>query len=193
MAIKAELVPPIPEGDAVISDCGKYRYRLGRTITQHQGGLFQDHGVDNLGTVLFIMHNPSTADARQDDPTIGRCQSFARGWGYGRLEVVNLFAFRATNPVELMVARKPITGVQRDVIGPDNDQHIHRAVGDADLVVCAWGNMNTSWKQARAREVRAMVKVPHALAFTQSGDPRHPLYVRKYTQPAPWEPIGGPR
>lgn len=50
-----------PSG-AVISDCGQYRYALSR------GGW-----MGGKGTVLFVMLNPSTADASEDDPTIRRC------------------------------------------------------------------------------------------------------------------------
>jgi len=51
---------------AVLSDCGKYRYLLERDIS-----------MLNRGTVLFVMLNPSTADAENDDPTIRKCKGFA--------------------------------------------------------------------------------------------------------------------
>ena len=64
--------------------------------------------------VAFVMLNPSTADAGKDDPTIRRCASFARSWGYGSLEVVNLFAYRASEPKRLRQTPDPI--------GPANDR-----------------------------------------------------------------------
>jgi hypothetical protein len=77
------------------------------------------------------MLNPSTADATEDDPTIRRCVGFARRERCGVLEVVNLFAFRATNPQALRSAPDPV--------GPANDRFIEKAVERADLIVVAWG------------------------------------------------------
>ena len=68
--------------NAELSACGKYRYRLSRIWD------------DKKPLVLFIMLNPSTADAEQDDPTIRRCIAFAKNWGYGGFMAGNLFAFR---------------------------------------------------------------------------------------------------
>jgi hypothetical protein len=80
------------------------------------------------------MLNPSTADASQDDPTIRRCIGFARQWGCGRLVVLNLFAFRATDPADLKRAADPV--------GPENRAWFDRTLVD-DLVggpvVCGWG------------------------------------------------------
>ncbi|MES2137565.1 MAG: DUF1643 domain-containing protein [Pseudomonadota bacterium] len=57
--------------------------------------------------VAFVMLNPSTADAVQDDPTIRRCIGFAKAWGKGGIVVINLFAFRATNPKDMLAAADP--------------------------------------------------------------------------------------
>ena len=59
--------------------------------------LTRDFG-EGQGTVLFVMLNPSTATQTHSDPTIRRCEGFAKRWGYRTLEVVNLFAWRATVP-----------------------------------------------------------------------------------------------
>src|SRR5438045_3510538 len=85
---------------AAISACGRYRWWLRRSW--HQGG--------NGRVLCFIMLNPSTADARTDDPTIRRCMGFARSWGFSTLDVRNLFAWRATEPTELLRTDDPIGG-----------------------------------------------------------------------------------
>lgn len=101
--------------DAVIDQTGIYRYSLTRCWDQ------------TLGKVTFILLNPSTADAYEDDPTLRRCIDYASSWGYGSLELVNLFAYRTKDPKILSNAKDPI--------GPDNDDYIQKAVTNADLVV----------------------------------------------------------
>ena len=84
----------------------KYRYRLWREWNKTKPA------------VLFVMLNPSTADELVLDSTVSRCLSFAKEWGYGRLEVANLFALRATDPKELNKVEDPVGGslrlLQRD-------------------------------------------------------------------------------
>lgn len=146
---------------AVISDCGKFRYRLGRR--------WQDGGL----TLLFIMLNPSIADANIDDPTIRRCIGFAKSHGYSALEVVNLFAYRATDPVDLK-----INGWQ---VGSDNDHHIQQAMRECSKVCVAWGSHAKNCVQ-RCDQVARLISecnhVPMALAVDSNGIPRHPLMLR---------------
>jgi hypothetical protein len=149
---------------AVISACGTYRYTLER----------QWDAARPL--VLFVMLNPSTADAELDDPTIRRCTGFARSWGYGGLLVGNLFAFRVTDPRELWQR------VSFEAIGAHNDLWLARLTARADYVVAAWGAQARA--AGRARQVTQLLDVPmHALALTQTGEPRHPLYVRGDARP----------
>src|SRR4051812_4003223 len=119
---------------AEISECGKYRYRLWR----------QWFGFGSEKEVaLFIMLNPSTADANQDDPTIRRCAAFANASGYERLEVVNLYAYRATDPDDLFKAARE----GQDIVGPHNEQAVREAADRADLIICAWGARGSRWGQ----------------------------------------------
>jgi len=81
--------------------------------------------------VLWVMLNPSTADASKDDPTIRKCIGFTTRMGFERLVVVNLFAWRATEPRELTQ--------HVDIIGPRNNEFIKSYAADAAVIVCAWG------------------------------------------------------
>lgn len=151
---------------AWISDDGMFRYSLTREL-----GYFEARDE----TVTFVMLNPSTADAETDDPTIRKCAKFARSWGFGRLKVVNIYAYRATDPREL--------GKVEDPVGPENFCTIAKVVGGSDLVVCAWG---ANAPKAAADVVLDMVAAPHALRLTKSGAPWHPLYVPDATRPVPF-------
>lgn len=146
--------------DALISDCGQFRYSLTRVW-------------DNaLPRVVFVMLNPSTADALVDDATIRRCIAFAKVLGFGSLQVVNLFAYRATDPRDLKAAGYPV--------GEVNDDWIIQACSEADTVVCAWGA--NARGMTRADEVLQLIRMwawrsPVALSVTADGIPKHPLYL----------------
>lgn len=146
------------EGSAHISPCGKYRYVLRRSL----GSVLRWHKP-----ILFIMLNPSTADAETDDPTIRRCMSFAQREGMTHLTVVNLFAFRATNPKALKECENPI--------GPENDQILEQEITAHREVVAAWGAH--PFARFRAQEVTKKFGPFQCLGKTKGGDPRHPLYV----------------
>ena len=150
---------------AKLDDSGRYRYTLGREWAPGPH-------------VLWVMLNPSTADADQDDPTIRRCIAFSRAWGYGSLVVVNLFALRSTKPIALYHSS--------DRVGPDNDVHIADAATTAALVVCAWGNHGAL--QGRAVDVRRLLPRPHYLRLTGKGQPEHPLYLPGSLRPQMWLP-----
>ncbi|WP_041742300.1 DUF1643 domain-containing protein [Collimonas fungivorans] len=145
---------------AIISECGQYRYRLSR----------DPHDLyTTCGPALFIMLNPSTADAALDDPTIRRCHSFAKSWDCAGIIVANLYALRATNPEDLWISQDPV--------GPDNDMHLAALILEHETVVCAWG------ANARPERIVAVAKMfskrnrPMCLGITKHGAPRHPLYV----------------
>lgn len=142
---------------ATISDCGKYRYNLTREWD------------NTLPRLLFIMLNPSTADAEVDDPTIRRCVSRAKDLGFGSVEVVNLFAYRATDPNELKQADDPV--------GPMNDVHILGAVSRAQTIIAAWGAKGGLNQQDRhVSGLLGQVSLK-CLGTTKDGCPKHPLYI----------------
>jgi hypothetical protein len=127
---------------------------------------------------MFVMMNPSIADERSDDPTIARCQSFARDWGCGCLSVANTFAFRATNQRQLITVPDPI--------GPENDRHILAMAKKSKLIVVAYGQPHKRLRQ-RGVDVCAMLRRQgyqlHALKLNTDGSPRHPLYLSSDSKP----------
>ena len=115
------------------------------------------------------MLNPSTADANIEDPTIRRCMGFAEKWGYGGITVGNIFAYRATNPKDMLAADDPI--------GPENNLYLESLSLEAALTACAWGNYGIYLD--RAKEVIKLLTKPCCLGLTKSRQPKHPLYLRK--------------
>jgi hypothetical protein len=149
---------------AIFSSDRRYRYRLWRRWD------------DLRPIVAFCMLNPSTADEKHDDPTIRRCIGFARDWGYGGVDIVNLFAFRATDPRALRHAADPV--------GCHNDRHLARAARRATLVVIAWGARADVRRARRAMRVLSGQRRSLAhLGFTKSRQPRHPLYLPRGLRP----------
>lgn len=141
---------------AIFSADRRYRYLLRREWDA------------SLPAVSFVMLNPSTADETRDDPTIRRCLAFARAWRCGSLNVLNLFALRATDPRELRVADDPI--------GPENDWYLD-GLDRRSLIVAAWGEQGRL--HGRGARVAAMLGEGRlrCLGKTKSGEPRHPLYL----------------
>lgn len=147
---------------AVISSCGQYRYLLSRPS---EAGFLPERG-----TALWIMLNPSTADADIDDPTIRRCRSFSRLWGCAGLTVANLYALRSTDPAAL---RHHI-----DPVGADNDATLQRVAAEYGDAICAWGaNADPGRANAVTRMLREAGARLWCLGTTKAGAPRHPLYV----------------
>ena len=147
---------------AVISECGKFRYLLSRQW-------------DSRPLLLFVMLNPSTADAHVDDATIRRCVTFAAAHDFGGIEVVNLFAFRATQRRDLALVGWPAGG-------PEADRHIAAAAVRAGAICAAWGVVGDRGPandrvQQVAPILRASGKPLQCLRVTRSGYPQHPLYL----------------
>lgn len=159
---------------AVISDCGSYRYALWREIPQRLG----DRRL--VGTCLFVMLNPSTANADRNDPTISRCLRFAERWGYRRLAVGNLFAYRSANP--------RVLGRVDDPVGPDNHTWLDSLVTEADTLIVAWGAVAGSAAKG-AHVAHLLAANPKCLGTTASGAPKHPLARGRHRVPDEFEPV----
>ena len=147
--------------DAILSKDRKYRYVLSRIWN------------DSEPMIMFIGLNPSTADEKEDDPTIRKCIDFAKNWGYGGFYMLNLFAFRATHPEDMFKENEPI--------GKDNDKYIKEYSKKCDKVMCVWGN-NGVYKN-RSKEVLEMLDNAYYLKLNQTGEPAHPLYLKSELVP----------
>jgi hypothetical protein len=154
---------------AEFSDCRKYRYRLWRIWDK------------SLPIAFFIGLNPSTADENIDDPTIRREINFAKAWGYGGLEKANLFAFRATNPKNMIMANDPI--------GQNNDMVLSYLHSKSAITIAAWGN-NGGFKNRDKKVIQMLtsIKEINCLKITKSGYPSHPLYLKSDLRPMIYMP-----
>jgi hypothetical protein len=162
--------PPAMVGSAVLSDCEHYRYSLTRRWSV-------------APMLLWLMLNPSWADAMDPDPTVTRVVGFSRDSGYGGCTIGNLYAWRHHDPKTLRNCGA------LGAIGPDNDEHLRRMLAECAAVVCAWGGSLPPGGKARAADVLAMVREaghePLALRVTKSGQPTHPLYLPAVLRPVP--------
>lgn len=157
--------------EAVISDDQRYRYTLYREWAEGM-----DKEVFGVRVLNFCMLNPSTADGLQDDPTIRKCIGFARFNGFNAIRVVNLFAFRSTDPKGLLVEYINDWG---DPVGPNNDSYV-RELPPEEMVVCAWGStfMNKTFVQQRVKEtIELLNRDLYCLKRTKEGHPGHPVMM----------------
>lgn len=149
------------EASAEISECGRFRYALKRRW-------------EDGPCALFIMLNPSTADASVDDPTVRRCRNFAKREGCGSFRIENLFAFRATDPDQMFKHAQTAIG--------GTDRYIREAASsNQGPIIAAWGADTRARKRAGQVE-RMLVNVGVdllCLGTSKSGAPRHPLMVKR--------------
>jgi len=150
---------------AAFSRCRQYRYALWRTWNNTQK------------QVLFICLNPSTADDKNDDPTLIRCINYAKFWGYGGVCIANLFAFKATKPADLLASDSPI--------GSRNNHWLKKLANQSDLCVAAWGNHGRYLN--RSAKVQELIPNLHYLKITKLGEPAHPLYLKALLTPQQWQ------
>lgn len=132
---------------------------------------------DQLEIVTFIMLNPSTADSDGCDPTLSRCLSFAKNWGYGGFNIVNLFAHISTDPNKLKDVKNPI--------GEKNDFYILESAKNSARVVFAWGEKHSNLHNRNRQIIELLKKYnPHCIKKTKKGNhPRHPLYLKSNLTP----------
>ncbi len=150
------------EAGATFSPDRTYRYLLWRRWSQEP-------------PLCVVGLNPSVADEIDNDPTISRLIGHARRWGYGGLHMLNLFAFRATDPADMKKTPDPV--------GPCNDGAIFETAKDKD-VLAAWGNHGDfKNRSAQVVEILKFAKAHiYCLGKNANGSPKHPLYLRGDTK-----------
>lgn len=158
-----------------------HRYRLWRNLRQ---------GIMSHRLISFVLLNPSTATHTEDDPTIRRCIGYARAWGFGVMQVLNIFALRSTWPKALYDCPEEMA------IGALNDLILIDQCRQSERVVCGWGvhgELHNRGGKVRELIIRnAAGYVAHGwklnvLGLTKDGHPKHPLYLKKDLQPVHWE------
>lgn len=164
--------PHYAQKGATFSEDKKYRYLLWREWDPVKPG------------IVFIMLNPSTADERVLDPTLRRCLGYAREWGYGRMDILNIFAIRSTDPRVLYAHRDPV--------GEKNDEVIRSTCirARSRMIVAAWGTHGVFQQRDRAvidLITGKMGQDLHCLQLTNAGIPSHPLYLKGSLKPLLFE------
>jgi hypothetical protein len=158
-----------------------FRFRLGR-----EWRLYPD---DQPRHALWIMLNPSTADALVDDATIRRCVSFSQREGCGSMQVLNRFPLRSRDPGALVDFKdhpdfKVVTEFNRGLLAAE----LMLARQHDWLVICAWGAHSAYAESPSAIENLVLRPPPlWCLGTTKQGHPKHPLYLAADT---PLEPFG---
>lgn len=158
---------------AIISKDKKYRYQLMRHWDK-----------SNWCRLVFLMVNPSTADYKNDDPTIKSCCRIANYHGYGGILVINLFAWRSRHVEDLYKVPDPV--------GPENDFWINRTIETTDRVLCAWGGNAPVEREGRV--MTNIGKIPRdiewlCLGENKNGTPKHPLFCKAPSKLLPYDPI----
>lgn len=181
------------------------RFRLGRAISDRarqrvaheisvRGDRYGGHTTterywprwltdDELIRVVFVMLNPSTADAFEPDRTIGRCVKFALLWGADIVEAVNLFSLVSPYPTDLYHGARNVADIGAN---HTNDvQIVEACTQPRTRVIAAWGRhgrLNDRDVAVRELLLREHVML-EALGTTQEGYPLHPLARGKHFIP----------
>lgn len=166
---------------AYISLCGKYRYYLTRDwLDDLLPNATPDELAQCVTSVLMVIGlNPSSADGEDDDPTMRRVIKFARGWGFTGLIMTNLFAFRSSEPEDMIVADDPI--------GPLNDLILTQTMRECSQILCVWGAHGHRFDRDQAVLAMTGDRPVFCMGLNQDGSPRHPLYLKADTPMQVWE------
>ena len=141
---------------------GKRRYRLWRIWEQEKPLL------------LYVLLNPSHADAQTDDRTVAKLIQFSKNWGYGGFYLGNIHSYITPDPKRLMHHLIPNETL--------NISHLKEMARKSEKVVLGWGNAGKlpEW-------LKQMINQPYCFGTNQNGSPKHPLYISYKTTLNPFE------
>lgn len=132
---------------------------------------------------LFVLANPSTATDEKPDPTVAKCIKYSRRWGYGWCRVVNVRAWRETDPTLVPADPRAISEPAHPEL---NDLAILENALLAGVVICGWGKLGGERGTAVLSRLRAANVLPYALHVNKDGSPHHPLYLSDDLDPIPY-------
>lgn len=165
---------------------------MNRTAEFSVEGIFR-HRLDRwwgpVGRVGWLMLNPSSAGAEEDDPTIRKVTGFSARWGFQGFTVINFCDLVLTDPSGLHLSAAPCSNRNRDVIDS--------VAGDVELLICAWGCETVVRRMVKrgmdpmdtVRRIRAAhPSLPiECLGTSPTGCPYHPLMLAYATERQPFE------
>ncbi|GGL60328.1 DUF1643 domain-containing protein [Sporolactobacillus putidus] len=144
----------------------------------------------NKKKATVIMLNPSKATHLKFDTTIMNVHNFIIDYeneSYGSYSIVNLFAYRSTDP-KLLVNR-------RQNFEMENDKFLKDAFDNSDIIIIAWGRDFSKVNAITRREINARISnVLEILRAYQNKIyifwdgkeelinimPRHPVFLKSY-------------
>lgn len=159
------------ESDALLSDDRMFRYWLLRRWNPA------------LPLMAIIGCNPSKADEIENDHTIRKLIGFGERLKFGGFLMLNVGAFRATDPKEWKAARDPF--------GPGNTiEHLQDCIQrfSPGKTIAAWGKPCTASQRGahRAEEIKRRIIGLQCWGRNGDGSPRHPLMLPYTTELEPF-------
>ncbi|MFJ3487178.1 DUF1643 domain-containing protein [Pseudomonas sp. NPDC090202] len=157
---------------ALLSDCGVFRYRLGRVV-QPIGRVFAFFGIC-----------PSKGDPLADDFGIANLTAYSLAHGGARFLLGNVFAYRTNTARELATVPDPY--------GPDNAAHLAAIIAEADVLVPCWGSRDKEPEalahhfDTLTQQLLASDKPVMVFGYCLNGDPAHALMINHDKPLIPW-------
>ena len=128
----------------------------------------------NQPLLLYILLNPSNADAAVDDRTVLKLVQISKNLGYGGFYLGNLHSFITPYPSVLKYYI-----IMNDSL---NLMHLKKMVEKCEKVVLGWGNSGHT-----PQWLRETVKQSYCFGLNQNNSPKHPLYLPFNSQLIPFE------
>lgn len=139
---------------------------------------------DRSKTMTVILKNPSSADEKRSDSTIRKVETYV--WKHfpdvRYLRILNIFAFRATDAVE--VNKRLHSQEELAVIGFENDSFLRSTLAASDYMICAWGGpsgIDVTRYASRVTVVKQLIRnhyagpVYHVSGIQPTKEPLHGL------------------